>query len=387
MKGWTYRMKIWISAAISFCILAGGVLVAYQLNDRWNDPIVLAESKLSVPSDSAGQADKKKDLKETIRENQKRVVSIEVTYSDGIGIGSGFLYNDKGDVVTNAHVVAGAVNVKVKTNDTSIHSGKVIGISEEKDIAVVRVDALAGKESLAVDKETRSEVGDEIMAFGSPLGLDNTVTTGIISGVDRDFDLDETKYRGVYQISAPITHGNSGGPLVLMSTGKVIGINSAGQETGTIGFAIPYYQVAAMIEDWSIHPDNNLAAESSSEDVNSEDGYTKELMAADAQYLLSYFYESLNGLDYVMAYSLLGSDWQTKTSYEQFREGYLNTLSVAVTSISLISTTKESAEVSVILEAWENKDGNRVLSSYSSKYVVKPENGTLKIISGKGKKL
>jgi serine protease Do len=380
-------MKTWISVVASFCILVGGGLAAYQLNDRWNEPTVLAESKLSVTSDSVGQGGEMNDLKDTIRESQKRVVSIEVTYPDGTGIGSGFLYNDKGDVVTNAHVVAGAINIKVKSNDTSIHTGKVIGISEEKDIAVVRVDALAGKEPLVIDKVTKSEVGDEVLAFGSPLGLDNTVTTGIISGVDRDFDLDETKYRGVYQISAPITHGNSGGPLVLKSTGKVIGINSAGQETGTIGFAIPYHQVAAMIEDWSAHPDNNLAAESSNEEASSEEGYTKELMAADAQYLLSYFYESLNGLDYVTAYSLLGSDWQTHTSYEKFRDGYLNTLSVAVTSISVTSTTTESAEVSVIIEAWETKDGKRILSSYSSKYIIKPENGTLKIISGKGKKL
>jgi serine protease Do len=380
-------MKTWISAVISFCILAGGVLAAYQLNDRWNNPVVMAESKLGSLSDSAEQTDKTLDLKETIRESQKQVVSIEVTYLDGTGIGSGFLYNDKGDIVTNAHVVAGAVNIMVKSKDTSIHSGKVIGISEEKDIALVRVDALAGHEPLTIDKVTSAEVGDEVMAFGSPLGLDNTVTTGIISGVDRDFDLDETKYRGVYQISAPITHGNSGGPLLLKSTGKVIGINSAGQETGTIGFAIPYKQVAAMIEEWSLHPDDKLAAESSSEDVNFESDYTQEQMGTDAKYLLSYFYESLNVLDYVTAYSLLGSDWQINTSYEKFREGYLNTLSVAVTSLSLTSATKESAEVSVTLEAWENKDGERVLNTYRSNYIVKLENGTLRIISGKGKKL
>jgi serine protease Do len=380
-------MKTWISAAVSVCILAGGGLAAQQLNSSWNNPVVLAESKLSLPGDALAQAGKTLDLKETIRENQKRVVSIEVIYPDGSGLGSGFLYNDKGDIVTNAHVVAGALSVKVKSNDTSIHTGKVIGISEEKDIAVVRVDALAGKDPLSVDKETKAEVGDEVMAFGSPLGLENTVTTGIISGVDRDFDLDETKYRGVYQISAPITHGNSGGPLVLKSTGKVIGINSAGKEAGTIGFAIPYPQVAAMIEDWSAHPDEKLASESSSEEGGSAEGYTKELMSSDAQYLVSYFYESLNGLDYVTAYSLLGSEWQTKTSYEKFREGYLNTLSVGITSISVNKASAESAEVAVIIEAWENKDGNRVPSSYSSKYVVRLENGTLKIISGKGKKL
>ncbi|MFC5470665.1 S1C family serine protease [Cohnella suwonensis] len=380
-------MKTMISAAISVCILAGGAFAAYQLNDRWNAPVVQADSKLSVPGDASDKSNETKDLKELIRESQKRVVSIQATYSDGTGIGSGFLYNDKGDIVTNAHVVNGAVNVMVKSSDTSLYSGKVIGMNEEKDVAVVRVDALAGQEPLAYDKVTKAEVGDEVMAFGSPLGLENTVTTGIISGVDRDFDLEQTKYRGVYQISAPITHGNSGGPLVMKSTGKVIGINSAGEEIGTIGYAIPYHQVAAMIEDWSAHPDEELAAGSTSEEAGSVEGYTKDLMTENAMYLVNYFYESLNGLDYVTAYSLLGSDWQSRTSYDKFREGYLNTLSVTVESIAVNSATSESAEVSVLIEAWENKDGERVISTYSSNYFVKPENGTLKIISGKGKKL
>ncbi|WP_239614610.1 S1C family serine protease [Cohnella mopanensis] len=380
-------MKTIIAGVVSLCLLAGGAFTAYQLNDRWNDPVVLAESKLSVPGDASIKANETKDLKETIRESQKRVVSIQVTYPEGTAIGSGFLYNDLGDVVTNAHVVNGGVNIKVKSSDTSIHPGKVIGMNEEKDVAVVRVEALAGKEPLAYDKDTKAEVGDEVMAFGSPLGLENTVTTGIISGVDRDFDLEETKYRGVYQISAPITHGNSGGPLIMKSTGKVIGINSAGEEIGTIGYAIPYHQVADMIENWSAHPDKKLADSSSSDEAGSAEGYTKELMEDNAKYLITYFYESLNGLDYVTAYSLLGSDWQSKTTYDKFREGYLNTISVAVTSVSVNSSSSESAEVTALIEAWENKDGVRVLSNYKSTYIIRPENGTLKIISGKGKKL
>lgn len=385
-------MKNWITIALSALILAGGGFAAYELNGRWNDPAVHAESKLGVPGSTAeaeADATAKPDLKEVIRENQKHVVSIEVILPDGSAQGSGFLYNDKGDVVTNAHVVTGALKVRVKTSDTSTYPGKVIGMSEEKDIAVVRVEELAGKEPMDVDKETQAEIGDEVMAFGSPLGLDNTVTTGIISGVDRDFDIDDTKYRGVYQISAPITHGNSGGPLVLESNGKVIGINSAANEQGSIGFSIPFYQVAAMIEDWIAHPDEQLASKTSGmgDDTGFGSEYTKESLSEDAQYLVKYFYDCVNSGDYVSAYSVLGSDWQTKTSYEKFREGYLYTQSVSITSISVTSATDKEAQVAITLEAWENSGGDSVLSNYSNSYTVKPENDTLKIVSGKGKKL
>ncbi|MFC3803677.1 S1C family serine protease [Cohnella sp. GCM10012308] len=382
-------MKNWITVIVSVLILAAGGFSAYELNGRWDTPVVNAESKLGVPG-STVKANAKPDLKEMIREDQKHVVSVEVTLEDGSSLGSGFLYNDKGDIITNAHVVSGALKIRVKTNDMSIYSGKLIGMNEEKDVAVVRVDALAGKEPIVVDKETKAEIGDTVLAFGSPLGLDNTVTTGIISGVDRDMDIDDIKYRGIYQISAPITHGNSGGPLVLESSGKVIGINSAGNDQGSIGFSIPFYQIAAMAEDWSAHPDEQLANESFSldnEEITSASGYTKESLSADAQYLVQYFYDCVSGGDYVSAYSVLGSNWQTKTAYEKFREGYLNTQSVSITDISVTSATEKEAQVAVILEAWENKNGESVLSKYSSTYTVKLENDTLKIVSGKGKKL
>lgn len=381
-------MKNWIAFFISGLILAAGGFSAYKLNDRWSAPVVHAESQLGSPG-QAVQEEAKPDLKEMIRESQKHVVSIEVASEDGTSLGSGFLYNDKGDVVTNAHVVTGALGVRVKTSDMSIHPGKVIGMNEEKDIAVVRVDALAGREPIAVDKDTKAEIGDEVMAFGSPLGLENTVTTGIISGVDRDMDIESTEYRGVYQISAPIAHGNSGGPLVLESNGKVIGINSAGNDEGSIGFSIPFHQIVDMIEKWSSHPDEKLAQESSSlgDDAVFATGYTKESFAADAQYIVQYFYESLDNGDYVSAYSVLGSDWQTKTSYEKFREGYLNTQSVVVTSLSVLSGTEKEASVAATIEAWEERDEGSVLSKYSLTYKVKLENDMLKIISGKGKKL
>lgn len=106
------------------------------------------------------------------------------------------------------------------------YKGTVIGIGDETDVAVVRVPDLKKVKPLIIAK-SKAETGDEILALGSPLGLENTVTTGIISGLGRSFEIAPYIYSNLYQISAPITHGNSGGPLISAETGEVIGINSA----------------------------------------------------------------------------------------------------------------------------------------------------------------
>ncbi|QHW34664.1 trypsin-like serine protease [Paenibacillus rhizovicinus] len=382
-------MKSWLSIILSSLILAGGAVSVYVLNDKWNDPVVEASSALGKPGAVVKTSAAKPDLKTVIQGDQKKVVAVEVTTYEGKATGSGFIYNSKGDIVTNAHVVADAQGIKVKASDGSLYTGKLIGVNPEKDIALIRADGLSGREPLEIDAGAKIDIGDEVIAFGSPLGLDNTVTTGIISGLNRDFDIEETSYKGLYQISAPITHGNSGGPLVLKSSGKVIGINSAGEEQGSIGFSIPIGQAKAMIEDWSQHPDSKLAADTAgSGDALDEGEFTKETMSSGAEYTVRSFYEALGSKDYVTAYSLLGSDWQTKTSYEAFRKGYLYTLAVSVTRVTVTSADSQSAQLTAVIEAYEDKkSGDTVISTYSVKYTIKPENGVLKIITGKGKKL
>lgn len=381
-------MKTWISIALSAVILFGGAAAVYVLNDKWNDPVVDAASTLGKPGAVKSQP-VKADLKTIIQDDQKKVVAIEVMTYEGKGTGSGFIYNDKGDIVTNAHVVADAKGIKVKASDGSLYTGKLIGINPEKDIALIRADGLSGREPLAIDVNAKIDIGDEVIVFGSPLGLDNTVTTGIISGLNRDFDIEETSYKGLYQISAPITHGNSGGPLVLKSSGYVIGINTAAEDQGSIGFSIPIGQVNAIIENWSEHPDSALAAETSgsANDPGGSD-FTKETMSSGAEDIVRSFYDAVFDKDFVTAYSLLGSNWQTKTSYESFRKGYMYTLYVTVKNITVTSADSQSAQLTAIIEATEDKqNGSTVINSYSVKYTVKSENGVLKIITGKGKKL
>jgi hypothetical protein len=324
------------------------------------------------------------DLKETIQLSQKLVVKIEL--DDG-SLGSGFLYNKKGDIITNAHVVANNKKVKVITEDESEFEGTVIGISDDTDVAVVRVPGLSTTAPLSIDMKGKAEVGDEVLALGTPLGFQNTVTTGIISGVNRDLDIEPFHYEDVYQISAPIAPGNSGGPLINQTTGKVIGINSAGIEQGSIGFSIPIASIYSLVENWSKTPLENLP-EITADKIESEyvdETFSEEDMAAE---LVRAFYESVNTGDYVLAYSFLGSNWQSNTPYEEFRDGYLYTEAVSIDEL-LTHTSEKENEVSVtaFISAEELKDGGRNYSKYKLNYEVGSENGELKLLSGTGKKI
>jgi serine protease Do len=322
-----------------------------------------------------------RELKEIIHEAQKLVVQIEVANGT---MGSGFLYNNQGDVITNAHVVANTKEVKVKTADSKEFSGTVIGISSDTDVALVRVPGLAGVEPLKIAKDRKAEIGDEVLALGSPLGFQNTVTTGIISGIDRDFDLEPFQYEDVYQISAPIAPGNSGGPLIDSKTGEVLGINSAGMDQGSIGFSIPIPNVISLIEGWSKSPMTSLPEVALEQEAYS---YEEEYSAEEqAKYLVSYFYENINYGDYVTAYSLLGSSWQSKISYETFRNGYLNTLSVTINDI-VAKQIGEKVSVSAIITAEERKNGSTTYTKYKLSYDVGDENDQLKILAGKGEEL
>jgi serine protease Do len=315
-------------------------------------------------------------LKEIIHETQKRVVQIET--SDGLG--SGFLYDNKGHIVTNAHVVANAKEVTIRTTDNQTFDGIVIGISGTEDVAVVRADGLKGMTPLPINKKL-GETGDDVLALGSPLGLQNTVTTGIISGTGRNFTLEPFVYNNVYQFSAPIAPGNSGGPLVDRKTGEVLGINSVTANEGDIGFSIPIPNVSAMINQWISKPMQELPAISQS--LQTEEGETETFSEEElAEYLVSYFYDSVSQGDYVTAYSLLGSAWQKETSYELFRDGYLATLSVTLDDIT-VSGDNGNFSVEVWISALE-RGQNTAYQAYHLTYQLGYENDVLKILSGSG---
>ncbi|WP_041638262.1 trypsin-like peptidase domain-containing protein [Anoxybacillus flavithermus] len=191
------------------------------------------------------------DMSKLIAEAQEKVFTIFTDY----GQGSGFLINDKGDVLTNAHVVEGDVQVVVRNKHGEEFEGMVIGYSNMVDVALVRVPALKNRSALPLETKRKAAVGEEVITLGSPMGLENTATFGYISGVDRNFIIHPHVYENVYQISAPIAPGSSGGPLLEKKTGKVLAINSARASTEeTFGFSIPIFQVYSLIQKWVSSP-------------------------------------------------------------------------------------------------------------------------------------
>ena len=159
-------------------------------------------------------------------------------------LGSGFVIDRRGDILTNDHVVAGANGIRVGFSGGSSYPAKVVGGDPSTDLAVVRVDAPASAlHPLAFDA-TKAQVGDSVYAIGNPFGLDRTMTAGIVSATGRDIQApNHLTIADAIQTDAPINHGNSGGPL-LDRLGRVIGVTSQ-IEGGTvdanvgIGFAIP----------------------------------------------------------------------------------------------------------------------------------------------------
>ncbi len=363
-----------ISVFVSLLIVGGGAFGAWMIRSEVPDRLT------GKPMLAASEEEGSKSLKDIIFETQKLVVMIE---TDSGNQGSGFLYNEEGDLITNAHVVSGASEVSIKTADARELKGQVIGISSQTDIAVVRVPELKGLKPLPLFRGGKAEVGDEVIAVGSPLGFQNTVTTGIISGRGRSFEIEPYLYSDLYQISAPIAPGNSGGPLVSKKTGEVIGINSAGYEQGSIGFSMPIGNVIQLAEEWSAEPMAELPVlEQSDDSAAPGDAAAIDEMAG---YLVTHFYDSLNNADYVYAYSLLGGNWKEGTTYEKFREGYIGTRNVVVDDLHVSASTDDGATVIAVISADERKNGQYILSKYQVTYEVGYENDQLKLIRGKGK--
>ncbi|QGQ46580.1 S1C family serine protease [Metabacillus sediminilitoris] len=365
--------KLIISIIVTILIWVCGGLGYVYTKDKIAEKM-FSESTILKRVESSGIKQAVPDIKEIIREAQKKVVMVEL--DDG-SVGSGFLYNKKGDVITNAHVVSGADTVKIRTTDAKGFNGQVIGISTETDVAVVRVEGLKNIDPLPLEPSSKLEIGDEILALGSPLGFQNTVTTGIISGTDRELNVDPYIYENVYQISAPIAPGNSGGPLIDRSTGKVVGINSARIEQGNIGFSIPINSVLSLVNSWSETPMKNLPAITS---LNSAADIDVNKMLETSDYLVNYFIESINFRDFVTAYSLLGSESQSNIDYQTFRNQYLNTISL---SVNELKTTNQENQVIVETEisAIERTGEKEKTKTYNMNFIVAYENDQAKIIS------
>ena len=160
------------------------------------------------------------------------------------GTGSGFVYDDRGHIVTNFHVIRGADQARVTLADGSSFDAGLVGVEPDFDLAVLRIQADAARlHPIPIGTSSDLDVGQKVFAIGSPFGLDQTLTTGVISGLGREIQsVTRRPIRGVIQTDAAINPGNSGGPL-LDSAGRLIGVNTAiyspsGAYAG-VGFAVP----------------------------------------------------------------------------------------------------------------------------------------------------
>ncbi len=168
------------------------------------------------------------------------------------GTGSGFVWDEQGHVVTNYHVIEGAQELEVTLSDHTTYQAKVVGLAPEKDLAVLRLQAAPAKlRPIPIGTSGDLQVGQRVLAIGNPFGLDQTLTTGVVSALGREIQsATRRRIAGVIQTDAAINPGNSGGPL-LDSSGRLIGVNTAIQSTSGssagIGFAVPVDTVNRIV--------------------------------------------------------------------------------------------------------------------------------------------
>lgn len=201
-----------------------------------------------LPQSNAGPVGGSRDLSDVAQRALDSVVSIRADTGGGIAGGSGFLVDDRGHVVTNEHVIDDASDVTVVLHNGDQADAAIVGTEPTRDLAVLQIDPPSGVDPLPLGRSSDVRVGEWVLALGSPLGLDGTVTAGIVSDPSRTVPLGEARVeQPAVQTDASINPGNSGGPLI-NARGEVIGVNTqirtdSGGSIG-IGFAVPADTVA-----------------------------------------------------------------------------------------------------------------------------------------------
>ncbi len=168
------------------------------------------------------------------------------------GTGSGFIINPDGQILTNNHVVQGASQLTVKLANQKEYKARVLARDPRSDLALIRIETSGKLPSLHLGESDNLVVGQKVLAIGNPFGFQGTLTTGIVSSLDRSIQTEDSQIplEGMIQTDAAINPGNSGGPL-LDSHGNVIGINTAiyGQGNIGIGFAMPIDRAKTMLDE------------------------------------------------------------------------------------------------------------------------------------------
>jgi serine protease Do len=208
-----------------------------EITKRVEPAVVSIDTKTNAPQPAAKAAPTPSEKDDDIMDFLRRQMAQRPVY----GVGSGFLVDKAGYILTNAHVVDGATRISVTLDSGETYPAAVLGTDDETDLAVLKIDAKKDLPYLKFGDSEKAEVGDWVLAIGSPFGLAKSVTAGIISQTRRETPY-ATAFQRFIQTDAAINRGNSGGPLVNMD-GEVIGVNSqiatsTGDYNG-VGFALP----------------------------------------------------------------------------------------------------------------------------------------------------
>lgn len=268
------------AVAIVAAAIGGGTAYGIQELTGTHDTAASAAATSVVP------AAKKGDIAAIAAAVSPSIVEIKASLANGSSTGSGVIITSDGEILTNNHVVSGATQIKVSTSDGKQYTAKVVGTDSKKDLALIKLEGAAGLKAASLGDSSNVQVGDTVVAIGSPEGLTGTVTSGIVSALNRDVTVstDEgqgqqgggdggwpfefggrqfngdtgsstTTYKAI-QTDASLNPGNSGGALIDMN-GNIIGINSAmysasgsgssSSDAGSVGlgFAIPVNTVKA----------------------------------------------------------------------------------------------------------------------------------------------
>ncbi|MFC4471517.1 S1C family serine protease [Streptomyces xiangluensis] len=272
------------AVAIAAAAVGGGTAYAFQELSGGNDVATSSTTTSVVPTSQKGT------VAGVAQAVSPSIVEINATSAVGESTGSGVIITSDGEIITNNHVVSGADSIKVRTSDGKSYSAEVVGTDSKKDLALIKLQDASGMKAATLGNSDGVKVGDEVVAIGSPEGLTGTVTSGIVSALDRDVTVstDEDQGQGqgqgggndqwpfgfggqefngdtgsstttykALQTDASLNPGNSGGALIDMS-GNIIGINSAMYSPASatsasagsagLGFAIPINTVKSDLD-------------------------------------------------------------------------------------------------------------------------------------------
>jgi S1-C subfamily serine protease len=251
-------------------LVVGAVLIATNVIDTGDTKTVIRETPAAQATAAASTGSGSRNVRDIYKQEGRGVVFIrsEGVSSDsespfgapqqGTATGSGFVADKDGTIVTNAHVVEGADSVQVRFDENGeFIDAEVKGVDTSTDVAVLDIDPAdveGGLTPVPLGDSSKAQVGDAVIAIGNPFGYSRTVTTGIVSGLQREIQAPNGfTIPDVIQTDASINPGNSGGPL-LDANGRVIGINSqiatgGGQGSVGIGFAVPINTAKELLPD------------------------------------------------------------------------------------------------------------------------------------------